>query len=105
MIDQPNPKQTQEGLPIVTQDIANLLARDLVGQNPISNEDLITKIDTDNPIITKYILGTASNIQQRGVPSGVVQEAILGMLNVYELLRRQADANKLEEMYNGDSPE
>jgi|TARA_Y100000310_G_C20257529_1_gene612065 hypothetical protein len=105
MVDQPKPKHTQEGLPMVTQDIANLLARDLVGQNPISNEDLITRIDTENPIITKYILGTASNIQQIGVPRDVVQEAILGMLNVYELLRRQADANKLEEMYNGNSSE
>lgn len=58
MQDQPKPRYTNEGLPIVTQDIADTLFRDLVGQNPISNEDLVTRINSENPLVANYIANT-----------------------------------------------
>ena len=99
------PKYTPGGLPIVTQETANMLARDLTGANPISDKDLAAIIYAENRFITTYISLTVLDVQRRGASKDVVQATKLGMLNVYELLRRQADANKLEEMYNGNSSE
>jgi len=103
MEEQPKPKLTPDGLPVVHEDIGASLLRD--HQSGSKYGDLLTKINDENPLVANYISQVALALEQGGASNNVVGGATGGMLFVYELLRSQAEANKLEEMYNGDSSE
>ena len=91
-------KYTPEGLPFITKATTKVYLRDLSKRkNEDSREEFETeslnRITKDNPnldkIIDMYLLDEQSSEKCQGF--------IAGAMHVYELLRRQAESNKMEE--------
>ena len=101
------PKYTIDGLPVVKEEIGHAIFRDYQSGS-LNLGTLLLKIKDENPRIHQYIGLIAEGITKMGLPAhtseNIVIECSIGMIYVYEMLRRQAEANKLTSMYNGNAP-
>ena len=90
------PKYTSEGLPVITRETFDALRSDYTDITA-DKEDLRRSMQRENPLIWAYVERTDVAIEDRGFPEDVGTSASFYMLTIYGLLRRQAEANKLED--------
>lgn len=88
------PKYTPEGLPVLSEDVSAAFLRDLKMGPEHMTDDIIKNIAITNERIASYMASAVLSYPE------AYQNRILGHLCcLYELLRRQADANKMGELY------
>lgn len=90
--------EIDEELPVITVDSYNASARD-VKENTIGIEDLIARIGAENPWVMEHFERANYDMEHRAFPENARQGIIRSVVRVYELLRRQAEANKWERMF------
>lgn len=97
-------KQTSEGLPVVSLQTLEILLRDdhqrrKEGNTLLSVRDVLNNLKRENPAIYGIIKHTYNSTLQEGDEGSkrVAPQYLLGALFVYDSLRRQSEANKLEE--------
>ena len=96
-----NPKYTNEGLPIVSEETIDIYLRDIsIRSDEISSKmlaircvDLIgTQLEQENPLL--YLM---EQLQITDYTKTELDAYRFGFASAYGLLRRQAEINKLEE--------
>lgn len=90
------PKYTPDGLPVVTEQTyestISSIGKDL-RLNESLGAELIRKIKRENPFINQVLENLVKTLGECDFVDGVN----LGLISAYELLRRQSEANKLNE--------
>lgn len=92
-----NPKYTEEGLPIVTGESLCSFSKDLEKKGVKNVVEWAKQIGKENPLVAEYINGFYSKY-----PEEYRLMFMLEIEGLYILLKRQAEANKLEKEFNGD---
>ena len=82
---------TNEGIPIVSQNIANVFGRDICTRGFEYNAELYNIIKKENSWIAEYLQSQDNQLKTTGYPNGQTMSAII----VYHLLRNQGEANRL----------
>jgi len=85
-------RYTKEGLPVVTLDTLNVFGRDMFVRGPSQFEDWLSEIDDENEVISTYMTSITKLYpieQQTGL--------LVAMGGLYQLLKAQAEKNKIEE--------
>ena len=72
----------------------------------VTPQDIIKRIEEQNPVVVNYANAVRIMLEKKGVPTKIAFQASLeGVILLYEMLRKQAEANKLTEQYGGDAPQ
>ena len=91
----PEPKLTPEGLPVVTEHTGHSLNHDVSSSASFSLAETYNRIRVYNPVLAEIIDVFAKQFDEE--TRGVARAKMIG---IYELLRRQAEANQLENTVN-----
>ncbi|MAG16231.1 hypothetical protein CMO88_04170 [Candidatus Woesearchaeota archaeon] len=91
---------TPEGLPVVTEATMRSYIRDLTrdgleGNKPLMN-GMRETFERDNEELVKYTETVDELLQNSGVPKEITWQVVGFMTGMYEIMRRQAEADKLE---------
>lgn len=95
-------RQTPDGLPVLQEGILDVLQRDsrqYASEKKTQKflEDIKRRIEHENPLYLEEIKRHARDTLSNGLSQDVAIGIIIGAETGYELLRRQAEANKLNE--------
>ncbi|MBI2659181.1 hypothetical protein HYX05_03745 [Candidatus Woesearchaeota archaeon] len=97
------PRYTIEGLPVLVSEIMDAMKRDLA-TGRVTPQHIIKRIKEQNPFVVQYANAVMVILEGKGVPADIAFQASLeGVLFTYEMLRKQAEANKLTKQYGGDA--
>lgn len=89
------PQYTIDGLPVVREEIKDSLVRDIIS-GQCNFEYLVKKVLAENPVIVQYAESKVSAMKKRGIPKEILGEIGFDILLTYEMVRRQAASNKLD---------
>ena len=88
-------KYTQDGLPVVSEENIKSLSEIIYRDLPL-NCGIAKKISEENPNLYSLLNRIIKNKLANGTDRAVVIGFLAGVITVYESLRRQSSANKLE---------
>jgi len=92
-------EQTPEGLPVISYNLLQSYLRDFERETTDPKkrakfeQEMTDRISEENPRLMKYIRGLTSH-----APRGENDVVIITALTIYDLLRKQTESNKLEQL-------
>lgn len=95
-------RQSGKRLPEVKREVFAPLRSDYFGRREITFEELVTQIYTANVEVTNYAGRISEAMIERNIPRNIVREVAWGLLFMYESLRKQADVDRLEKLFNAN---
>jgi len=95
------PEYTPEKLPVVSSDTVLSYMRELTREGPEGNISLMNRMyetfKKDNPELMNYTETIDKILQDMGVSREISWQVVGFMTGMYEIMRKQAEANQLED--------